>query len=106
MANTCCDGTGKSAKRVRTATCCGETGATLPRSACCGAEAQAGESEDTSEIMPVSFEETWIVGKLSTPAGDVPQVATTLAFSDVLGSWKCRWSIGRMDYKVEPGVYA
>lgn len=47
----------------------------------------------------------WIIGHVDTPVGSVPMVATKLAFSDVLGSWKARWSIGRMDYKVDPGLY-
>jgi len=31
---------------------------------------------------------------------------TTLSFCDVLGAWKVRWGIGRMEYSVEPGLYA
>ena len=34
------------------------------------------------------------------------RVSTTLTFKDILGGWKARWGIGRMDYKVEPGLYA
>jgi len=34
------------------------------------------------------------------------EVSTTLSFRDVLGAWKCRWDFGRMDYKVEPGLYS
>lgn len=49
--------------------------------------------------------EKWMTGLVTTPAGDVPKVATRLAFSDVFGSWKARWGIGRMDYRVEPGLY-
>lgn len=29
-----------------------------------------------------------------------------LTFSDILGTWKARWGIGRMTYKVEPGLYS
>jgi len=39
-------------------------------------------------------------------AGDVPVVSTTLSFTDHLGAWKARWGIGRMDYTVNPGLYA
>ena len=106
MASTCCGETAKSAKRIRTATCCAEPAPGGPRrSACCG-QVPVNEIEAASVSAPVSFDEKWITGRLPTPAGDVPQVSTTLAFSDVFGSWKCRWSIGRMDYKVEPGIYA
>jgi len=33
-------------------------------------------------------------------------VSTRLTVKDRLGAWKVRWGIGRMDYTVEPGVYA
>jgi len=29
-----------------------------------------------------------------------------LTFSDILGSWKARWGIGRMNFIVEPGLYS
>lgn len=48
----------------------------------------------------------WVIGKIASTIGDIPQVATKLSFKDMIGSWKCRWSIGRMDYRVEPGIYA
>ena len=37
---------------------------------------------------------------------NIPIVSTSLTFSDYLGAWKARWGIGRMDYTVEPGLYA
>jgi len=36
----------------------------------------------------------------------VNTVSTELTFKDYFGSWKVRWGIGRVDYKVEPGLYA
>jgi len=39
-------------------------------------------------------------------ADDVPAVATSLTFKDILGACKVRWGIGRIDYTVEPGLYA
>ena len=33
-------------------------------------------------------------------------VPTTLSAKDILGAWRIRWGIGRMDYAVEPGLYA
>ncbi|MBI4333674.1 MAG: acetyl-CoA synthase subunit gamma [Chloroflexi bacterium] len=41
-----------------------------------------------------------------TPKGNVPQVATSLQLIDRVGSFKARWNIGRMNYSVEPGLYA
>jgi len=37
---------------------------------------------------------------------DVPVVSTSLSFKDVFGALKVRFCIGRMDYRVEPGLYA
>jgi len=36
----------------------------------------------------------------------VKTVSTTLSAQDILDAWKARWGIGRMDYSVEPGLYA
>ena len=36
----------------------------------------------------------------------VKTASTTLEIKDILGAWKARWGIGRMDYTVEPGLYA
>ncbi|MHB1033440.1 MAG: mercury methylation corrinoid protein HgcA [Pirellulales bacterium] len=48
----------------------------------------------------------WIVGSVSTPIGDVPVASTRLKMADRLGAWKARWGIGRMQYRVAPGLYA
>lgn len=36
---------------------------------------------------------------------DIQIVSTSLTFKDILGAWRVRWSFGRMDYTVEPGLY-
>ena len=36
----------------------------------------------------------------------MPRVSSELAFADRWGTVKARWSIGRMKYKVDPGLYA
>jgi hypothetical protein len=68
------------------------------------------ETGRNSEASPCACQEKveakWVTGTIQTAAGDIPQVATRLDFSDTFGSWKCRWSIGRMDYTVPPGLYA
>ena len=43
---------------------------------------------------------------IETPAGAVPVVGTSLKFSDRMGSLKVLLNIGRMDYTVDPGLYA
>ncbi|MDR1607909.1 MAG: acetyl-CoA synthase subunit gamma [Deltaproteobacteria bacterium] len=42
----------------------------------------------------------------SSDAKDAPLVSTSLSFKDRLGGWKVRWGIGRVNYQVEPGLYA
>lgn len=36
----------------------------------------------------------------------IPKVPTELGWADRWGGWKVRWAIGRMSYKVDPGLYA
>lgn len=36
----------------------------------------------------------------------IMHTSTELTIHDVLGSWKTRWGINRMDFKVEPGLYS
>lgn len=33
------------------------------------------------------------------------QVSTKLSYGDMIGSWKARWGINRMNFKVDPGLY-
>jgi hypothetical protein len=47
-----------------------------------------------------------VCGRLATPAGPVPQVTTLLSLADRLGHWQMRWGLGRMRYRVAPGLYA
>lgn len=47
----------------------------------------------------------WITGKVKTSIGDIPRVSTKLSLRDILGTWKARWGIHRMKYKINPGLY-
>jgi hypothetical protein len=48
----------------------------------------------------------WTDGVVATPLGDVPRVRTQLTTADRVGMLKARCGIGRMNYRVLPGVYA
>ena len=48
----------------------------------------------------------WVSGFLPVDGKQVPIVRTTLTRSDIFGSWRARWDIDRMNYKVSPGLYA
>lgn len=55
---------------------------------------------------PPATTEPWVLGTLGTPTGIAPQVDTRLRLPDHLGTWRVRWGIGRMRYRVDPGLYA
>ncbi|MHB1036546.1 MAG: mercury methylation corrinoid protein HgcA [Pirellulales bacterium] len=82
--------------------CCGSKPAlvSLAPSACCGQAPchAAGESSASGA--------SWTTGAVASPVGEIPRVATALRCEDRLGAWRMRWGIGRLRYKVEPGLYA
>ncbi|MCX8110828.1 MAG: mercury methylation corrinoid protein HgcA [Syntrophorhabdaceae bacterium] len=54
---------------------------------------------------PSIFLYDFVIDSIDTPSGRVPIVDTNLRFKDLIGSWKVRWGIGRMNYRVIPGIY-
>jgi hypothetical protein len=48
----------------------------------------------------------FVTGQLQTTGGSVPQVATEWSARDILDTIRVRWSVGRMSYRVSPGLYA
>ena len=67
-------------------------------SPCCG-----GGSPSKAVLR---YEDTFVDGKVETPAGPVPRVHSRISSRDLLGRWKVRWGIGRDRYRVAPGLYA
>ena len=53
-----------------------------------------------------SLNQPFVVGSIETPAGLAPKVTSVLTWQDNWGTIKARWGVGRMDYAVEPGLYA
>lgn len=49
---------------------------------------------------------TWAVGTIDTPIGQVNQVSTEWTGADHWGQIRARTTSSRMDYSVEPGLYA
>jgi hypothetical protein len=45
-------------------------------------------------------------GVVNTPAGQIPRVVSKLTGADKLGAIRARFGIGRMRYRVAPGLYA
>ena len=48
----------------------------------------------------------YITGQIETSVGQIEQVSTVWTNKDLFSTMKVRWSIGRMDYVVTPGLYA
>jgi hypothetical protein len=80
-----------------------ESSAKTDKPCCCGL---AGGKRPEIVQQPPGTTESWIEGTLDTPVGIVPQIGTRLRRSDLLGAWRVRCGIGRMRYKVDPGLYA
>ena len=57
------------------------------------------------ETLP-SRRPPWVCGVLQTPVGEVPQLHTAQRLADYLGACRMRLGIGRMHYRVTPGLYA
>jgi hypothetical protein len=75
---------------------------TLTNSCCCS-DSQSGCAEFVTSYDPGDY---WIEGEIRTAAGKVPVVSTKLTVQDTLGTWKARWGIKRMNYAINPGLYA
>ena len=53
-----------------------------------------------------SLTQPFVAGSIETPVGAAPKVTSVLTWQDRWGTIKARWGVGRMDYTVEPGLYA
>lgn len=77
---------------------------------CCCSRPTPSRKEGDGPGQPVAdpsvWHAPWVIGKITTAAGDVPQISTSLTWADHLGGWRVRWAIGRMHYRVAPGLYA
>ncbi|MFC1607079.1 mercury methylation corrinoid protein HgcA [Candidatus Latescibacterota bacterium] len=49
---------------------------------------------------------TWTTGSTSTKAGDIPVLNSRPTLAETIGGWKARWGIGRMSFRIDPGLYA
>ncbi|MHB8139191.1 MAG: mercury methylation corrinoid protein HgcA [Smithellaceae bacterium] len=52
------------------------------------------------------MDQSFISGSISTPAGDLPEVSSSLTRRDRWGTIKSRLGAGRMSYAIDPGLYA
>ncbi len=75
------------------------------RQECCGEESSAYSqccpSQTTEIILP--DDEFLLNSIVSLPK--FQQISTKLTRQDRIGSWKARWGINRMNFKINPGLY-
>ena len=57
-------------------------------------------------MSPPRLDQPFVIGALKTPGGTMPQIPSRLSRSDFWGAVRVRANIGRMDYRVDPGLYA
>ncbi len=62
--------------------------------------------KDTTDTQKTNTKTGWITGWLPTMSGVFPVISTRLATEDILGGWRVRWGINRMNYRIHPGLYA
>jgi hypothetical protein len=68
------------------------------------AECRAADGGTSS--IPPRLDQPFVTGFVEGPSGGIPRVSSALTRSDRWGSIKARWGVGRMDYAVDPGLYA
>jgi len=71
----------------------------------CGPECCGWTSGKGKEESYIKESEHWIERRVETAAGAIPVVRTKLSRQDILGKVKVRLGIGRMNYKLKPGLY-
>ena len=52
------------------------------------------------------MDQAFVIGRVKTSVGEVPQVSSELLWTDRWGAVKARWGVGRMHFTVDPGLYA
>lgn len=68
---------------------------------CCG-------QMPASAILPAdeAIKADWIAEYKDTKIGKIPVISTCLKAKDIVGGWKVRWGLNRMNYRIDPGLYA
>jgi acetyl-CoA decarbonylase/synthase complex subunit gamma len=62
-------------------------------------------AQTVQDALP-RLNQAFVAGSINTAAGNLPRVSSALSWQDHWGSIKARWGVGRMDYAIDPGLYA
>jgi hypothetical protein len=57
-------------------------------------------------VSLAGLSQPFVVGSMATRTGKVPKVTSTLLWEDRWGTIKARWGVGRMQFTIDPGLYA
>lgn len=101
MANNCCNTEDKFDKKFKI-----KRADSKAVSGAISMKAAASQNSCCGSITKYDINQKWITGEISTSAGMVPQVLTKLSAKDILGACKVRLGVNRMNYKINPGLYA
>lgn len=71
-------------------------------SGCCGKG--MAKTEETHSIP--ELDQAFVSGTISTPVGTIPRISSMLTRQDQWGTIKARLGAGRMNYAIDPGLYA
>jgi hypothetical protein len=75
--------------------------------ACCGQSAPCSCKQTAAEVHNIGrINARWSDGVVTTEVGEIPRVRSELNYYDRLGIIRARWGVGRMNYRVAPGLYA
>jgi acetyl-CoA decarbonylase/synthase complex subunit gamma len=64
------------------------------------------DKDEKAQLSLPSLNQTFLEGSVQTRVGPVPRIGSILTRTDRWGSIKARWGVGRMRYRIEPGLYA
>jgi len=70
---------------------------------CCGG---TGEGKQADRHRSYVKADPFTTGRIATPAGEIPVVASRLDFLDRMGTLRVRLGVGRSRYAIAPGLYA
>lgn len=62
--------------------------------------------DQTSNSVNDAAGASWVAGEIKTAAGPVYRVSTSLTVNDAIGTVKTRLNLGRMNYLINPALYA
>lgn len=70
------------------------------------ANTNCGPKKKKTQLGPPTLDQPFLIGSVHASEGEIPKVSSSLQWRDQWGSFKARWGVGRMNYTIDPGLYA